>query len=43
MRKNDLSGTARASFYLYNGPEDVDALVRGLVRVKEIFKSVVPA
>lgn len=43
MRKNDLVGTARASFYLYNGPEDVDALVRGLVRVREIFKSVVPA
>ncbi len=43
MRKNDLTGTARASFYLYNGPEDVDALVRGLVRVREIFKSVVPA
>ncbi len=43
MRKHDLSGTARASFYLYNGPEDVDALVRGLIKVKEIFKSVVPA
>lgn len=43
MRKHDLLGTARASFYLYNGPEDVDALVRGLIKVKEIFKSVVPA
>ena len=39
MQKNDLAGTARASFYLYNGPEDVDALVRGLIKVKEIFKS----
>ncbi|HNE22496.1 MAG TPA: aminotransferase class V-fold PLP-dependent enzyme, partial [Leptospiraceae bacterium] len=38
MRKLDISGTVRASFYLYNGPEDVDALIRGIKRVKEIFK-----
>ncbi len=38
MRKCDISGTVRASFYLYNGPEDVDALVRGVKRVKEIFR-----
>ncbi|MCE9600382.1 MAG: cysteine desulfurase [Spirochaetia bacterium] len=37
MRSHDMSGTVRASFYLYNGPEDVDALVRGLKRVREIF------
>ena len=41
MRKCGISGTARASFYVYNGPEDVDALVRGLQRVREVFKSVV--
>ncbi|MCB1320879.1 MAG: aminotransferase class V-fold PLP-dependent enzyme, partial [Leptospiraceae bacterium] len=41
MRKCDISGTARASFYLYNGPEDVDALVRGLRKVRDIFGSAV--
>jgi len=41
MRRLDISGTVRASFYLYNGPEDVDALVNGILKVKEIFKSVV--
>lgn len=38
MKRLDISGTVRASFYLYNGPEDVDALARGIRRVKEIFK-----
>jgi cysteine desulfurase/selenocysteine lyase len=38
MKKLDISGTVRASFYLYNGPEDVDALVRGIKRVRQIFK-----
>lgn len=41
MRKLDIPGTVRASFYLYNGPEDVDALVAGILKVKEVFKSVV--
>ena len=41
MKKLCISGTARASFYLYNGPEDVDALIKGIHKVKEIFKSVV--
>jgi cysteine desulfurase/selenocysteine lyase len=41
MRSLEISGTARASFYLYNGPEDVDALVAGISKVREIFKSVV--
>ncbi len=41
MRRLDISGTARASFYIYNGPEDVDALVKGILKVKEVFKSVV--
>ena len=43
MRKLDISGTVRASFYLYNGPEDVDALVRGIKKVLEVFQSVVRA
>ena len=38
MQRCDLNGgTARASFYVYNGPADVDALVRGLKRVQGIF------
>jgi len=37
MRKLDIPGTARASFYLYNTQEDVDKLVTGLTKVREIF------
>ncbi|MFC1615035.1 aminotransferase class V-fold PLP-dependent enzyme [Patescibacteria group bacterium] len=33
-----VSGTVRASFYFYNGKEDVDALVEGIHEVKNIFK-----
>jgi cysteine desulfurase/selenocysteine lyase len=32
-----LPASARASFYLYNTESEVDALVRGLYRVKEVF------
>ncbi|MCB1169740.1 MAG: cysteine desulfurase [Leptospiraceae bacterium] len=39
MKKEGISGTVRASFYLYNGPEDVDALVRALHKVRSIFKA----
>jgi cysteine desulfurase/selenocysteine lyase len=42
MKREGLPGTARASFYLYNGPEDVDALVRGLKKVASIFKVAAP-
>ena len=38
MRSCGLRATARASFYLYNGPEDVDCLVKALKRVRSIFK-----
>ncbi|MBX7058931.1 MAG: cysteine desulfurase [Leptospirales bacterium] len=41
MRLLDIPGTARASFYMYNGPEDVDALVRALHKVRDIFRSAV--
>lgn len=39
MKKLKIPGTARASFYLYNGLEDVDALIKGIEKVIEIFKS----
>jgi cysteine desulfurase/selenocysteine lyase len=38
MKKIGIPGTARASFYLYNGIEDVDALIKGIEKVIEIFK-----
>jgi cysteine desulfurase / selenocysteine lyase len=37
MRHFGIPGTARASFALYNTREEVDALVAGLVRVREVF------
>lgn len=40
MRWLKVSATARASFYLYNSKEDVDAFVRGLVKTKEYFSDV---
>ena len=38
MKKEGITGTVRASFYLYNGPEDIDALVNALLKVRSIFK-----
>ncbi len=32
-----ITATARASFYLYNTPQEVDALVAGLYKAKEVF------
>jgi cysteine desulfurase / selenocysteine lyase len=37
MRHFGIPGTARASFALYNTREEVDALVAGLLRVREVF------
>jgi cysteine desulfurase / selenocysteine lyase len=37
MHRLGLAATARASFGLYNTREDVDALVRGLHAVREVF------
>ncbi len=37
MRRLGLPSTARASFYLYNTRDEVDALVRALHRVREVF------
>jgi len=41
MKKLQIPGTARASFYLYNGPEDVDALLLSIQKVREIFAGVI--
>ncbi len=37
MRWLDVTATARASFYLYNTEQDVDALAASLLRTKEFF------
>jgi cysteine desulfurase/selenocysteine lyase len=37
MRRLGVPATARASFYVYNGQEDVDALVSALDKAKEWF------
>ena len=37
MRHLEVPATARASFYVYTVPEDIDALVAGLMRAREIF------
>lgn len=37
MERYGVAATARASFGLYNDRDDVDALVRGLERVREFF------
>jgi cysteine desulfurase/selenocysteine lyase len=37
MRRLNVSATARASFYVYNTEADVDALVAGVQRAREVF------
>jgi cysteine desulfurase / selenocysteine lyase len=37
MRRLGVTATARASFYLYNTEEEVDALIEGLERAREFF------
>jgi cysteine desulfurase/selenocysteine lyase len=37
MRRFDLTATARASLYLYNGVDDIDALAEGIEKVKKTF------
>jgi cysteine desulfurase/selenocysteine lyase len=37
MQRFDIPATARASFAVYNSTEDVDALVRGIEKVREVF------
>ncbi len=37
MRRMGVAATARASFYVYNEESDIDALVTGLRRARELF------
>ena len=37
MRRLDVAATARASFYVYNDESDVEALISGVLKAKEIF------
>jgi len=37
MRRLGIEGTCRASFALYNTRADVDALVNGIERVRQMF------
>jgi cysteine desulfurase / selenocysteine lyase len=37
MKRYNVAATARASFYLYNTPDDVDRLIEGLDVVRDIF------
>ena len=38
MEKLDVAATNRASFYIYNTKEDIDALVKSLEKVARLFK-----
>jgi cysteine desulfurase/selenocysteine lyase len=38
MHRLGISGSARASFYLYNDKSDVDALVSAIKKAKQVFK-----
>jgi cysteine desulfurase/selenocysteine lyase len=40
MKWLDVSSTARASFYLYNTKDEIDALVSALIKTKEYFGDV---
>jgi cysteine desulfurase / selenocysteine lyase len=37
MERYDLPATARASFYVYNDTDDVDALMAGIRKVQDVF------
>jgi cysteine desulfurase/selenocysteine lyase len=37
MRRLNVVATARASFYVYNDERDIDALVAGILKAREIF------
>ena len=37
MRRLKVAATARASFYVYNDERDIDALVAGIMKAREIF------
>ena len=37
MRRLNVAATARASFYVYNDEDDVDALLSGIMKARDIF------
>ena len=37
MRRLGITATARASFYLYSIPEEIDRLIDGLHKVRKVF------
>jgi cysteine desulfurase/selenocysteine lyase len=37
MKHFGIEGTLRASFALYNTTEEIDALIAGIQRVKQLF------
>jgi hypothetical protein len=37
MRKYGISGTCRASFYVYTTEADIDHLITGIGKVREVF------
>ena len=37
MRRFGLTATTRASVYIYNGQDDIDALAEGIEKVKRTF------
>ncbi|HET6761450.1 MAG TPA: SufS family cysteine desulfurase [Gemmatimonadaceae bacterium] len=37
MRRLNIAATARASFYIYNDEADIDALIAGIMKAREIF------
>jgi cysteine desulfurase/selenocysteine lyase len=38
MKKFGLSGTTRASFYIYNDESDIDVLCEGIIETQKYFK-----
>jgi cysteine desulfurase/selenocysteine lyase len=38
MRYLKIPGTARASFAFYNTKEEIDLLVKGILKVKKMFE-----
>ena len=38
MQRFDIAATTRASVYLYNGRDDIDALAAGIEKVKQTFR-----
>ena len=38
MERLNVAATSRASFYIYNTKEDIDALIDSLNKVAKVFK-----